>query len=165
MTETKNVVEHYYEELITFLKASKEVTDNTEVDDARAQNLVNQTSHYYKESLEHLTITSERQFGEPGFGTKVHDKLAETTAFIGNVCSGITSHGNSKKVRDIYVNLTASACGLQMLYATVRAQKVTSAGSRDLLQLLKAHNALVMKYNELLPELVIKELAEKSLAL
>lgn len=158
LTRTDEVTKGYYNELVTFFKASKEGAENEQPQDGQAHNLVHDTVSFYDTALSVLQSISGERFGDPTVGQKLNDGFSKAVANVSGVFSGLGDHDDSKTIRDLYAALNAGSCGLQMLYATEVSGYGKSTYSAQLLSLANDMHNLVMKYNQTIPRVVVKEL-------
>lgn len=163
MTETientEEITQDYYNELVTFFRASYEATENQEPELAEAKELISATESYYQRGQALVEDISGRRFGDATVGDKIYEGFAKVSANVASFFSGIGKHSDSKMLRDCYTNLVAASCGLQMLYTTEVAGFGESKDSKALLELLKEHHQLVMRYGHIIPSVVATELA------
>lgn len=156
--KTEDITQDYYNELVTFFRASREAAENQEPELAEAKELISVTVNYYDRGQALVEDISGRRFGDATVGDKVYEGFAKATANVTSFFSGLGKHSDSKMIRDCYTNLVAASCGLQMLYTTEVSGFGESNDSKALLNLLKEHHDLVMRYGHLIPSIVVSEL-------
>ncbi|WP_411847229.1 hypothetical protein AAFN60_07475 [Roseibacillus persicicus] len=159
--ETKEITRGYYNELVTFLKASEEAIEHSKVDFKPAQDLLSDTKAHYERAIQSLEDISGMRYGDPKVTTKIADGLAQATATLSSFFSGIGDHENSKILRDHFVSLQAASCGFQMLYTTEVSGYGKSNTSQALLGLITVHHRLVMRFAEVIPATVAHELSQE----
>lgn len=159
LEQTKDTTQDYYNELVTFFRASRDAVDNQEPELAGAKELIAATKNFYDRAESKLEAISGRRFGDATVPDKIYEGFAKATANVTSFFSGLGKHSDSKIVRDSYTNLVAASCGLQMLYATDVAGFGESNDTRELLDLLKEHNQLIMRYGHAIPSIVVTELS------
>jgi hypothetical protein len=159
--KANEITQDYYNELVSFLKATKDGSEKAEAKDPVAQTLITKTDTYYESAIRTLTDLSQQRFGKPSAGDKFKDGVAHATGAVSGFFSGLGPHSDSKQLRDAYTGLTTSSCGLQMLYATEVAGNGKSPHSDQLLSLLRQHHELVIEYGHVIPQIVVTELASE----
>ena len=155
------VVSHYYNELVSYLKGSRTAVDGREAREEEASRLLRKTETLCERAIATLEEISGARFGGPTVGDKIADGLATASAGVAQWLSQVGEHTDSKALRDHYTALCGASCGFSMLYATEVGAFGPSANSERLLELMREFNQLIMEYGHVVPSVVLSELSRE----